>query len=106
VGSEFGPKKAEFENWRSKPVWHDAAKCLVSMKAMPYKGGTFEDVAISEGGRRLLADRLQQLSAKQTETLFTAAGLEDVPAWTAAFQNRVRQIVERPACPPTRKTSS
>ena len=106
VGSEFGPKKADLENWRSKPVWHDAAKCLVSMKAMPYNGGTFEDVAISEGGRRLLADRLQQLSAKQIETLFTAAGLEDVPAWTAAFQDRVRQIVERPACPATTKTSS
>ena len=62
VGSEFGPKKAELENWRSKPVWHDSAKCLVSMKGMPYNGGTFEDVAISEGGRRLLADRLRQLS--------------------------------------------
>ena len=50
---------------------------------MPYNGGTFEDVAISEEGRRLLADRLRQLSRKQIETLFTAAGLEDVPAWTS-----------------------
>ena len=49
------------------------------MKGMPYNGGTFEDVAISEGGRRLLGDRLRQLSAKQIETLFTAAGFEDVP---------------------------
>ncbi len=106
VGSEFGPKKAEFENWRSTPVWHDAAKCLVTMKGMPYGGGTFEDVAISEDGRRLLADRLQQLSAQQIATLFTAAGLEDVPAWTAAFQNRVQQIVKRPACPATTKTLS
>ncbi len=87
VGSEFGPKKADLDNWRSKPVWHgDAAACVVSMKGMPYNGGTFEDVAISEGGRRLLADRLRQLSREQIETLFTAAGLEDVPAWTAVFQ--------------------
>ena len=89
VGSEFGPKKVDIGNWRAKPVWHDSAKCIVSMKGMPYNGGTFEDVAISEGGRRLLGERLRQLSANQIETLFTAAGLEDVPAWTAAFQDRV-----------------
>ena len=76
------------------------------MKGMPYNGGTFEDIAISEGGRRLLGDRLRQLSAKQIETLFTAAEFEDVPAWTAAFQDRVKQIVERPACPATAKTAS
>jgi len=106
VGSAFGPKKAEIDNWRSKPVWHDPAKCLVSMKAMPYYGGTFEDVAISEGGRRLLAGRLRQLSPKQIKTLFAAAGLDDVPAWTAAFQDRVRQIADRPACAATTKTLS
>jgi hypothetical protein len=106
VGSAFGPKKVHIGNWRSKPVWHDSAKCLVSMKGMPYNGGTFEDVAISEGGRRLLGERLRQLSANQIETLFRAAGLEDVPAWTAAFQDRVRQIVERNACPATTKASS
>lgn len=105
VGSEFGPKKAALDQWRSKPVWQDAATCVVSMKGMPYNGGTFEDVAISEGGRRILADRLRHLSAKQIETLFTAAGFEDVPAWTAAFHDRVTQIVERPACPATAKTS-
>jgi hypothetical protein len=106
VGSEFGPKKIVIDNWRAKPVWHDSAKCVVSMKGMPYNGGTFEDIDISEGGRRLLGDRLRQLSAKQIDALFTAGGFEDVPAWTAAFQDRVRQIVERPACPATTKISS
>jgi hypothetical protein len=101
VGSEFGPKKAELEEWASRPVWLDAAKCVVSMKGMPYNGGTFEDLAISEGGRRLLGDRLRQLSATQVETLFTVGGFENVPAWTAAFRDRVKQIVERPACPAT-----
>lgn len=107
VGSAFGPKKAELAAWKSKPVWFgDRAKCLVSMKGMPYNGGTFEDIQISEGGRKLLADRLRQLSPKQIETLFTAAGLEDAAEWTAAFQDRVRQIADRPACPATTKISS
>ena len=107
VGSEFGPKKADLRNWLGKPVWHgDGTTCLVSMKGMPYNGGTFEDVHISEGGRRLLADRLRQLTPKQIDTLFTAAGFEDVAGWTAAFQERVRQIVDHPACPATTKASS
>lgn len=106
VGSEFGPKKAALDQWRSKPVWTDVAGCVVSMKGMPYNGGTFKDVVITEGGRRLLGDRLRQLSAKQIETLFTAAGFEDVAAWTAAFQDRVRQIADRAPCPATAKTSS
>lgn len=107
VGSEFGPKKADIDNWRSKPVWHgDVTQCMASMKGLPYNGGTFKDVHISEGGRRLLADRLRHLSPEHVETLFTSAGFENVPDWTAAFQHRVRQIVDRPACPATTKTSS
>ena len=105
VGSEFGPKKAVLKEWRSRPVWAEPATCMVSMKGMPYNGGTFEDTAISEEGRRILADRLAQLSPSQIETLFTAAGFEDVAAWTAAFRDRVKQIVERPACSATAKTS-
>jgi hypothetical protein len=107
VGSEFGPKKADIDNWRSKPVWHgDVRRCLVSMKGLPYNGGTFKDVEISEGGRRLLADRLRHLSRAHVKTLFTSAGFENVAEWTAAFQDRVRQIVDRPACPATATTSS
>jgi hypothetical protein len=102
VGAAFGPKRVDLASWRSKAVWFgDQDKCLASMKGMPYNGGTFEDIQISEDGRKLLADRLRQLSPKQIETLFTVAGLENVPAWTAAFQDRVRQIVDRPACPAT-----
>ena len=106
VGSEFGPRKAVIDEWRSKPVWHDASRCVVSMKDMPYGGGTFKDVAISEEGRRLLGDRLRQITPKQIETLFTSAGFDDVPAWTAIFQDRVRQIVDRAACPGSAKNQS
>ena len=106
VGSDFGPKKVELETWSSKPVWADDASCRVTMKWMPYKGGTFEDTTISEEGRRLLGDRLKQLSHAQIEALFTAAGLEDVPAWVSTFEDKVRQIVDRPSCPAITKTSS
>jgi hypothetical protein len=104
VGSDFGPKKVDLTNWRSRPVWADPSRCRVSMKGLPYNGGTFDDVEISEGGRRLLGERLRQLSAQQTSALFTAAGLENVPEWVTAFQDKVSQIVERPSCPSATKT--
>ena len=87
------------------PVWDDASKCMVSMKHMPYRGGTFKDTAISEEGRRLLASRLGQLTPGQIESLFATAGLKDAPTWSAVFQDRVRQIVYRPACPAAKNVS-
>jgi hypothetical protein len=107
VGSGFGPKKVDLQSWQSRPVWGDAASCTVTMKWMPYKGGTFEDVRISEEGRRLLGDRLRRLSRAQVEVLFATAGLDEVPGWTAAFEDKVNQIVNRGPCPATTpKTSS
>jgi hypothetical protein len=99
AGSDFGPRKVDLQNWSTKPIWFgDPAQCLISMRAMPYNGGTFEDVKITEEGRRLLGDRLRQLSPKHIETLFRSAGFHDVPQWIAAFEEKVRQIVERPPC--------
>ena len=106
LGSEFGPKKVDLEKWKAQPIWTDASTCTVSMKHMPYGGGTFEDVQISEEGRRLVGDRLKGLSRAQTEQLFTVAQLDNVPQWTDVFQDKVRQIVERQPCPVIRKTSS
>ena len=106
VGSEFGPKKVDLDNWRSKPIWHgDPRACVVSMKGLPYGGGSFEDVTITEDGRRLLGDRLRQLTPTQIETLFTSAGLDDVSEWTAVFRDRVRQIADRAPCPAAKKGS-
>lgn len=100
VGSAFGPRKLDLDNWRSRPVWYgDAAHCLLSMRGMPYNGGTFTDVKISESGRRLLGDRLRQLSRAQLAVLFASAKIEDVPEWVNAFEEKVRQIVDRAACP-------
>ena len=106
VGSEFGPKKVDLETWKSKPIWGNESNCMLTMEWMPYDGGTFDNVQISEEGRRLLGDRLKQLTPAQIAALFTAAQLEDVPAWVAAFQDRVRQMADRQPCPLTTKASS
>lgn len=106
VGSDFGPKKADLSEWKSKPDWGDQASCTLTMKGMPYDGGTFDDVRISEEGRRLIGDRLKQIPRTQVEALFMTAQLEDIPEWIATFGDKVRQIADRPSCPATTKTSS
>ena len=103
TGSDFGPYKMNLDHWRRTPVWADAESCTLSMKSLPFGGGTFQDVQVSEEGRKLLGDRLKQLTTRQIETLFTAAGFEDVEGWITAFQARVRQISERTACPSEKK---
>ena len=109
LGATFGPSKVKFEKWSALPIWTDAATCTVSMSTLPYHGVLFPPIAISEAGRRLLGDKLRQLSETQITQLFTSARFPDaatgeVPArdvtpWVRAFQDKVKQIVERPACP-------
>jgi hypothetical protein len=99
AGGSFGPKRVDVEKWTATPVWADEARCIVSMKEMPYGGATFKDVQISEGGRRLLGDRLKQLMPAQIASLFKAAALDDVPRWVAAFHDKVQQISNRKPCP-------
>ena len=98
VGSDFGPVKVNLDRWRARRIWTDEATCLVSMKDMPYRGSTFEDVHISEEGRRLIGSRLEQLTHEQIHTLFTTAAFDDVEGWTRAFEQKVRQIVNRAPC--------
>lgn len=101
-GADFGPKKVDLDEWRSRPVWSgNASKCHLSMRGVPYNGGTFEDVEISDEGRRLLGERLRQIPRDQIAALFTVAGFDHVPEWVAAFEEKVEQIVNRPACPAT-----
>jgi hypothetical protein len=69
------------------------------MKHLPYDGGTFQDVSISEEGRRLLSNRLLQFSTQQMRTLFANARFDDVDRWVAAFERRVDAIAHRPPCP-------
>lgn len=99
VGGSFGPKRLALDKWMATGVWADEGSCTVSMKEMPYNGATFKDVQIVEGGRRLLGDRLKQLTPAQIESLVNVAKFEDVPAWVATFQDKIQQISDRRPCP-------
>jgi hypothetical protein len=109
VGATFGPAKLDLQNWRRTPVWADARSCFLSMERLPWTGGTFPEQQISESGRQFLLALLEQLSAGQVETLFTASrvvGFDGVTAdgrsaaaWTAAFLDKVRQIRDAGPCP-------
>jgi len=99
LGATFGPDRMDLKAWRSTPIWSDATGCKVSLKVLPYGGGTFDDVEISEAGRRLLASELSQLSAAQIRTLFETAGFSKVQDWTQVFQEKIQQIVTHPPCP-------
>lgn len=107
VGATFGPGKVRHKPWTSTPIWADATTCLTGLESMPYEGGRFEPTHISEGGRAMLAAKLEQLSEAQIRTLFLAARFPDpdtrtvtgdVTPWVKTFQDKVRQIAGR-TCP-------
>jgi len=112
VGGSFGSKvrgqrKMDLEGWRAVPVWRDPASCLVKVESPPRHGATFDEVPISEPGRRFAARLLRQLSTRQVRDLFARAGFgsaddyepADVSGWVRAFEEKVRQIADRPPCP-------
>jgi hypothetical protein len=108
LGASFGPVKLDLHNWRSTPIWADARSCRVSMKHLPWGGGTFPEQNISEAGRLFLLSLLEQLSATQLRDLFAGARVESSEgvtaegrqpaAWAAAFLDKVRQIREAGPC--------
>jgi hypothetical protein len=108
LGATFGPTKVNIAAWRDMPVWADRRSCTVSMKPLPYRGATFPDARISEGGRVQLSQALSVLSRDQIEALFTEAHFpefqsgtddrRDLQAWVSAYEHRVRQITTA-ACP-------
>jgi hypothetical protein len=109
AGSTFGPTRVDLGHWRAAPLWSDPSRCVVSMRSLPYDGGTFGDAPISEGGRRFVADRLGALSHAQVRSLFAGARFDlysnasaegrDLDRWTEAFESRVAQIREAGPCP-------
>jgi hypothetical protein len=109
LGATFGPAKVNLARWRERPVWHDRAACIVSMRAMPFGGGSFPDVRIAESARADLARRLAAIGDDELERIFAAARFPDfqvatddagdLEAWVAAFRHRARQIAEAGPCP-------
>ena len=99
---------ANLEEWISQPVWKDPAACVGNLdKSMT---GTLGDPAISEAGRKFLADLLVQLTDRQVRDLFEVARVDrrinsdgaavgaHVDDWVAAFNAKRQQIV-RHHCP-------
>lgn len=109
LGATFGPLKLDLENWRRAAVWADRAECRVSLKSLPFGGGTFPDARISEDGRQFLLRLLHQLSRDQLRSLFAGAGVarfdpvradaRDPAAWADAFLAKVRDIENGASCP-------
>jgi hypothetical protein len=102
LGATFGPTKVNLARWRGLPIWSDRRTCTVSMAALPFRGGSFPDVQISEEGRAKLAARLAAIDDEELERLFAGARFPqfqvgtddegDLKAWTAAFRHRADQI--------------
>ena len=75
LGATFGPLKIDLQNWRQAPIWSDPAACRVSVKTLPFGGGTFPDHLISEEGRQLTVTLLRQLTPAQLRALFIDSGV-------------------------------
>jgi hypothetical protein len=109
LGATFGPKRVELENWMATSVWKDPRRCTVSMRQLPYDGGTFPDTQISEGGRQLITRQLSALTDGQIVALFSGArfseftggrGAEADPnVWAQRFRDKVQEIVQAGPCP-------
>jgi hypothetical protein len=109
VGATFGPNKVDLAAWERAMVWEDRATCTVSMRHMPYSGGTFGSARISERGRRFLATLLGQLRDQQLTDLFASARFDKIRSplspvrpvteWVRVFKQRARAISDGPACP-------
>ena len=109
LGSTFGPVKLNVATWAAQPVWKDRRRCLVTMRHLPYGGGTFGDVAIPEAGRQQLARKLTALSEPDIREMITTARVpqfqsstgdrRDVEAWLSAFRSRIAQVADAGPCP-------
>ena len=96
VGATFGPRKVNLSAWRDTPIWMAPQGCGVSMENFPHDGATFREVTLSDGGRRLLVDRLIKLSPAHLRTLFLEAKFPgDVEEWVNVFRQRIDEIAAR-----------
>jgi hypothetical protein len=110
LGATFGPRKVSLRRWRVSNIWADRARCLVTMRHLPYSGATFQDVRVGEAGRQLAARMLARLTDADIADLFRSARFDQkrglfsdvrpVEGWVTAFKARVRLISEGPPCPP------
>lgn len=111
VGSAWGPRKVDLEEWQKAPLWSDRKTCTTSMDHLPYHGATFKPVKISDEGRKFLGGLLSQLTDDQLRDLFSNARFDRVTGllgnrkaapveeWVKSFRTKVSQITDGPSCP-------
>jgi hypothetical protein len=109
VGSTFGPTRVDLRAWEQATIWDDRGTCTISMRNMPFKGGTFGSARITERGRRFLLALLGELSEQQLADLFSSARFDQqsglvsaatpVSEWVRVFKQRVKTIGDGPPCP-------
>ena len=109
LGATFGPRKIQLPHWEAAHIWAHAGQCRVSMKDLPYGGGTFPDAQISESGRALAARLLGALSERQIADLFEAAHFGafrgwnlhawPVGEWVRVFRQKVDEVQSAGPCP-------
>lgn len=109
LGATFGPTKVNVSQWRQKPVWADRVRCLVSMRAMPYRGATFPDAQFTDAARVRIGTELASFSDADLRKWFADARFpqfyestdneKDLDAWVAAYRHRVDQILTAGPCP-------
>jgi len=108
LGATFGPLKVNVARWRELPIWQDRANCVVSMRALPFRGATFPDARISEAGRLQFVARMAAITDTDIDRLFADARFpqfqvgtdsdRDLRAWRSAFRHRADQIANAGPC--------
>ena len=112
-GSRFETSKVELERWMESKVWSEPDACRAHVRRF-YHGTLMSKTRISEAGRRFLASRLVLLDRDQIRDMFVAARMEGVGGeletpegeqrlatiddWVAAFETKVRTVVDH-RCP-------
>jgi hypothetical protein len=105
VGRTFGkanmfnrdqPGSVNLKAWAGMKVWKDERGCVANMpKSM---SGTLENPRISEGGRKFLADLLNQLSDQQIRDLFDVSRAtrrdktSTIDGWVNAFKQKRDEV--------------
>ena len=110
VGSTFGPRKVDLEDWERAVIWKDRVTCTITMRDLPVHGATFGETRVSEDGRQFLSGLLGELTDAQLADLFSGARFDQrrgpfasssgVEEWVRVFKARRAAIAEGPPCPP------
>jgi hypothetical protein len=91
-----------YKAWAGMPIWKDATGCVAALPGS--LTGTLHNPRISEGGRKFLAELLNQLSDAQIRALFDVARFTErdpsasLTDWVTAFKAKREAIATR-TCP-------